>query len=314
MVNPVVRDEKMLSINGVDGRYRGATIGGKNYKPGTFTFQRWGASREYVEAGLKMRMRVEIRFDDDCRNGHNSFSITCDIDQWHRGAWREYGGGAAHDEIAKRFPELKPLIKWHLTSSDGPMHYVANTVYHASNRDHWGALKGQPYRFETALQFGDNPIKHPLKAKFAKFLEEAVAHPGKDRFDFEVIEVSERKKDSLGKDEYYRKWTFGGFDAKWYECPFDTEQDALDFLYALKHCDPQFVKIPTAWGEGKERNFEYARSSAVWPEATEEQLSLPKEELTALLNARLPALISEFRADIEAIGFAWSPEEVENNG
>jgi hypothetical protein len=43
----------------------------------------------------------------------------------------------------------------------------------------------------------------------------------------------------------------------------------------------------------------------VWEDATDEQLCLPKEELKALLEARLPALIEEFRKDVEALGFVY---------
>ncbi len=73
-------------------------------------------------------MTATVRYDDQCGNGHNTFSITADV----RMNRREYMGGCCHDEIAKRIPELAPFIKWHLCSSDGPMHYIANTVYHAT--------------------------------------------------------------------------------------------------------------------------------------------------------------------------------------
>jgi hypothetical protein len=33
--------------------------------------------------------------------------------------------------VVEYFPELKDFIKWHLVGSDSPMHYVANTIYHA---------------------------------------------------------------------------------------------------------------------------------------------------------------------------------------
>lgn len=36
-----------------------------------------------------------------------------------------------HDDIAKHFPELAPLLRWHLCSTDSPMHYVANALYWA---------------------------------------------------------------------------------------------------------------------------------------------------------------------------------------
>jgi hypothetical protein len=89
---------------------------------------------------------ASVRFDDECENGHNTFSITADLYEETRGAvglglWYVFNsrgkkryltaGGCQHDLVTEHFPELAPLIKWHLTSTDGPLHYVANTVYHA---------------------------------------------------------------------------------------------------------------------------------------------------------------------------------------
>jgi hypothetical protein len=43
--------------------------------------------------------------------------------------------GCNHDMIGVQFPDLAALIPFHLCDADGvPMHYVANTVYHAANR------------------------------------------------------------------------------------------------------------------------------------------------------------------------------------
>ena len=61
----------------------------------------------------------------------------------------------------------------------------------------------------------------------------------------------------------------------------------------------------TRTGEGKEQQLDAARGAAVWPEATDEQLMLPKEELTKLLEARLPSLMTEFRKAVESLGFTW---------
>lgn len=70
--------------------------------------------------------RVVMRYDDNCGNGHNTFSITVDSKCGHY-------GGCMHDAIRKVFPELAHLIKWHLMSTDGPLHYVSNTLYHAQD-------------------------------------------------------------------------------------------------------------------------------------------------------------------------------------
>lgn len=78
---------------------------------------------------------AEVRYDDTYPNGHNSFAITATIKAQDRRRYRHDDGfmasGCCHEEVAKHFPELAPFIKWHLCSSDGPLHYVANTVYHA---------------------------------------------------------------------------------------------------------------------------------------------------------------------------------------
>ena len=74
---------------------------------------------------------VNVRYDDTCRNGHNSLGITCDI--YERG--RDVGGGCQHELVVKVKPDLADLIKWHLTSTDGPLHYVANTMYWADKGD-----------------------------------------------------------------------------------------------------------------------------------------------------------------------------------
>ncbi len=77
------------------------------------------------------RIKAIVRYDDECGNGHNSFSITGVIERKIPKAnrWMDYSGGCIHEDIAKHFPELAPLIKWHLTSSNGPMYYIENTLY-----------------------------------------------------------------------------------------------------------------------------------------------------------------------------------------
>lgn len=259
---PVITEEFAYSINGVSGRMFARTIGGKNYKAGTFTSQKWAATREYKEGRDKLRMHVNIRFDDECRNGHNSFSITCDIVEWRKDGWHDLGGGAAHEAIAKVFPELEPLIKWHLTSSDGPMHYISNTLYHAGNRDHNGLLAGEKRQIISG------------KTKLPSWQLVAVGPAGDE------IELHEVAKYMEGEERP--------------DCPYTLEYRP-------------WCRI----GEGKERNFEAARNAAIWPEATDEQLSLPREELKALLEARHAPLMAAFRTDIEAAGFLWEPPQVE---
>ncbi len=91
--------------------------------------------------GRGAQIKAEVRFDDSCRNGHNSFAITGEI--YIPGRRDCEACGCLHEEIAKAFPELEPFLKWHGCAADEPMHYVGNTVYHASDRDCWGLRKGE---------------------------------------------------------------------------------------------------------------------------------------------------------------------------
>ena len=242
---------------------------------------------------------AHVRYDDECGNGHNSFAITGTIRVPKQKDCAACG--CLHEEIEKAFPELAPLIKWHLCSSDGPMYYVANTVYHASDRDYNGKLAGEPCSFTHAVQFGANPIKHKLSKSFSAFLQEYRRGVGGD-FDFEVIRYDHENRPGDTYD-FGPKYTFGGYAEKWHECPFDTEPEALAFLKALQTCSPSFLEIPTAWSKGKTRELDAARHSAVWPEATDEELTAPG--LKERLEARLPALLVDFRAAVESLGFTW---------
>lgn len=290
--------EKQHTINGVQGRYWAIKNKGVRAEH-CHDAQKWISEARPVEGyGKGARLRVEIRHDDECRNGHNSFAIVGDI----RGPKGEdIAGGCLHEDIAQVFPELAHLIKWHLSSTDGPMHYIGNTCHLAGDADHWGARKGQPVAFDEAVRFNGVPIAHKLTPKFAKFLRECAAPV----FDFEVIRYDHRDHGKPNAYQYRPKFTFGGFAKHWHECPFDTEAEALDFLQALQTCNPEFIRIPTQFSEGKARELDAARRAAVWLDATDEQLSAPRAELEAALIARLPALLEQFKADIEAIGFQF---------
>lgn len=301
MTNQILRAEFAGDMLGVPGRFHNVIgeAGASVVRNQTFGTE----SRPCLSYGPKCVIRAEVRFDDECKNGHNTFAITgtvTDTSQTRRHL-REVAGGCLHEEIAKAFPELAPLIRWHLTSSDGPMHYIANTVYHAGNRDHWGKVAGEPRAFETFIQFGDNPIKHKPGSKFVKWLESCVPLHGERAFDFEILPFEHADRKTYGTH-----YTFGGFADKWHECPFRTESEAMDFLCALQTCNPKFIKVATAWGEGKARDLDAARNAAVWPDASDAELSVEPDELKAALIKRHAALIKNFREDMLGAGFIWT--------
>lgn len=185
----------------------------------------------YTENGQKYRITAKVRFDDQCGNGHNSFSITAEIDEQRNGVWRDCCGGCCHDEVSKRFPELAPFIKWHLTITDGPMHYIANTVYHATEHGPKSAW----------VYFGDK--------------ESGIAN----------------------------------------QC-----MKYCDIAEAEKICKKPGFSMEVDIKTAKVANLDYARSTAVWPDATQEQL-LDSEAL----KERLPALMEEFKRDVESLGFVY---------
>lgn len=81
---------------------------------------------KYHEHGSLMTHRVTFGFHYLQGNRRPYFSITSDI----RENGREYAGGCCHEEVAKHFPRLRPLIKWHCVDDDAhPMHYEANAAF-----------------------------------------------------------------------------------------------------------------------------------------------------------------------------------------
>lgn len=301
--------EKTISVCGVDARMTnlvakdGADLW---FKQKVVTHRREIKSGEYKGCNIV----AELRFDDECGNGHNTFAITATIrDPRVRRDAGFVAGGCCHEEISQHFPELAHLIKWHCVSTDSPMHYVANTMYHASDRDHNGLRKGEPSRFETRLRFAGFPIAIKANGVLTAFLK---SKEGKEIYDFELVvcPMPHREKGHAGKHQFEDKYSFAGCEDKgWTYAPFDTAQDAREFAAAIK-LGYSFEKIPVAFSEGKERDLNAARSCGVWPDATDEQLSADPEELKAALIERLPALMADFKKAVTEAGFYWSADSM----
>lgn len=194
--------------------------------------------RIYMEDGGMCKLVVHVRYDDRCGNGHNSFSITgSGYEKRANGRYYETFGGCCHDKIAEVLPELQHLIKWHLCSSDGPMYYIENTMFHA--------------------------LQHNADMCHIVFRDE----------------VNNLSSSSL---KY---------------CSIDEGQSIIDShpnLYSM-NIDEKTAKIA---------NYDHARSSAIWPEATDEQLS-DTDSLKQTLVDRLPALMRDFKETIENLGFVY---------
>lgn len=97
-----------------------------------------------VMNGMLADIYVKVRFDDECGNGHNTLSVTADVyEAGYKSGRRMIMAGCCHEEVLHAFPELKDAVAFHLCSTDGPMHYVANSMYRASDKDCWGLGKGE---------------------------------------------------------------------------------------------------------------------------------------------------------------------------
>lgn len=203
-----------------------------NGVPGTNSGTTWKSEKRGIDE--RCRMQVAVRFFSIGQQAPH-LSATATIWQYEKTA----ATGVMNDEIRTHFPELAPLLPWHLCSTKGPLHYIENTVHHASNRDAYGRLAGEPCAWTDAVQFGTNPIKHPLKAAFSVFLQE---NGPPSNYDFEVVALSHRDRGQPGKTQFADKFTFVGFANVWHEAPFDHEARALDFLEALREHDPVYTR------------------------------------------------------------------------
>lgn len=227
------------------------------YKPGekTFVKQFWvSTSRRFRdEMGEPCTLQVKVRYDDQCRNDYNSFSVTCEGKEIKR---RVEFGGTNHELIAKVFPELKTLLKWNGCTSEGPVYYVGNTLYHAGDQDHNGLREGEKRQI--------------INGRTGKPSWELVTEDGQRPRSVE---------DTANADE----------------CPTEV---------------PKLVWRPWCLvGEGKERDLDAARRSAIWPDATDEELCQDREALKAQLESRLPQLLKDFEKTVRDAGLAWEPKE-----
>ena len=313
--------KKAHTINGVPGNLTTTkTLHGRAL--GCFDKQKWTSEARKISGyGAGGVMIVEIRYDDECKNKHNSFAITANvITDRSRKMGDIEAGGCMHEEIARVFPELASLSQWHLFDSDnGPLHYVSNTLYHATNWADSRYAPGTPCRWETRARFGNFPITFVFSKRFREYLIARIehtrttlktnpAHVAK----FEPVAVPYVKKAGETYD-FGPHYTVTGDDCKvWHEAPFKDLNEAQEFCAALNTYELTFEKVPTDYAKEKPRNLDFARKGANWPEATDEQLCAHPDELKAALLARLPAMMERFRKAVQdECGFMYVAPDVE---
>lgn len=224
-MTPFINTTEELTIRGISGSLS-LILSGTEIRKQVWT------------SATRGKYKIQIRYDDSCNNKRPSFAILA-------AAWdpleRDYCFSADHSIVRSVFPEFADLIKWHLMFSDGPLHYIENTLYHVKNTDHYGLLEG------------------------------------------EVVQITDPSGVPV--------WRLSR--------PENTT--------VKSHSKPQALLVEyapvTRTGEGKKRNLDAARRSAIWLEATDEELLQPEEKLKEALLARLPQLINEFNDVINSLGF-----------
>ncbi len=81
---------------------------------------------QFTKTRGKEKTIIKPRLNDECKNGYEDFSLTCDI--YDDG--RNVGGGCNHEHILALMPELAPFAALHLSTWDGvPMYAAQNGWY-----------------------------------------------------------------------------------------------------------------------------------------------------------------------------------------
>jgi hypothetical protein len=101
--------------------------------------------------GENSRLDITLRWDDDCKNGQNTFYCTgtLSVQSPLSQGFKAVASGCIHDEIAQYAPELAHVLPYHLVDANGPMHYLVNSLFLAGDRDCWGNNKDVQVRHKT---------------------------------------------------------------------------------------------------------------------------------------------------------------------
>lgn len=100
------------------------------------TMQRkWTCTIPGKKYGYKQRLTLTATAKlEKGGNEYPYFSITGDITTKND---VYVSSGQITDEIYQYIPELRPYMKWHLTSTQQPMHYIGNASYWAMFTEPW---------------------------------------------------------------------------------------------------------------------------------------------------------------------------------
>jgi len=155
------------------------------------------------------RLDIRFRYDDDCGNGHNSFAMTGDLydrpdripheanKMTHVGKRWLGSCGCLHDDILANtinggggFSSIvfKKAEMFHHTSSDSPMYYLENILYHAKAHP---PIDGYLYFEDKALELRPQCMKAGTLVEMDKM---AVTDPKRysvkvDEKSFKILDI-----------------------------------------------------------------------------------------------------------------------------
>jgi hypothetical protein len=143
----------LLNINGLAVDIRVATYRRASLRHGDINMK----LKLTKTIGLKT-VKATIRLDDECKNGHEDFSITGEV--YYKG--RLESCGCCHEDILEFYPEFKIFIDLHLCQFDGtPMYAIENGFYHLENK--------QYHRVKSTLFCNDEELEILKSAKDKPF-------------------------------------------------------------------------------------------------------------------------------------------------
>lgn len=113
------------------------------------------------------QFKINIRLNDECKNGHCDFSITGDM--WEAGKPKtdryNLGGGAIGDKIAEAFPEFAIFNRLHLCDAKGnPMYASSNGFHHLKNGFN-SKSTADAFKSEFCEYYRISPLKFDLLKK-----------------------------------------------------------------------------------------------------------------------------------------------------
>ena len=138
-------------------------------------YQKKTVSKLFTENKVQKRITVELGYEGECNNGHNSFTLTVEIRQKDRRIRDCEAYGCLHDEVAEHFPELRKYIKWHLFNSDRSSPYIESTLWHArdsESRNLDAARRCAIWPEATDAELTSQNLRELLDARLPKLLEE----------------------------------------------------------------------------------------------------------------------------------------------